>query len=59
MCHECVRVFVNKHKLKVSTFNMQSEFTALQDAIHALTNLKQEFEQIKIFRLYKYTIKMT
>ena len=36
---------------------MQSEFTALQSAIHDLTNLKQKFEQTKIFKLNKY-IKM-
>ena len=29
-------------------FNMQSEFTALQGAIHDLTNSKQEFEQLRI-----------
>ena len=31
----------------LNPFNMQSEFTALQGAIHNLTNLKQEFEQIR------------
>ena len=30
---------------------MQSEFTALQGAIHNLKNLKQEFEQTEIFKL--------
>ena len=37
---------------------MQSEFTELQGAIHDLKNLKQEFEQTKIFKLNKYIIKM-
>ena len=36
---------------------MQSEFTALQGAIHVITNLKQEFEQTKNFKLNKYKIK--
>ena len=37
---------------------MQSELTALQGTIHDLTNLKQEFEQTKIFKLdIKYIIK--
>ena len=30
---------------------MQSEFTALQGALHDLTNLKQEFIQTRIFKL--------
>ena len=34
---------------------MQPEFTALQGAIH---DLKQEFEQTKILKLYKYILKM-
>ena len=37
---------------------MQFEFIALQGAIHDLTNLKQEFEQTRIFKLNKYIIKM-
>ena len=37
---------------------MQSEFTALQGAIHDLKNLKQEFKQTKIFKLIKDIIKM-
>ena len=37
---------------------MQSEFTALQGAIHDLYDLKQEFEQTKIFKSNKYKIKM-
>ena len=37
---------------------MQSEFTALQGTIHDLKNLKQEFEQTKIF-IHKHIIKMT
>ena len=37
---------------------MQSEFTALQGAIHDLKNLKQQFEQTKIFKSNKYLIKM-
>ena len=37
---------------------MQSEFTALQGATHNLKNLKQEFEQTKIFKLNKYIIKL-
>mgnify|MGYP001796384646 CR=1 FL=1 len=37
---------------------MQSEFTALKGAIHDLTNLKQEFEQIRIIKLNKYIIKV-
>ena len=39
-------------------FNIQSEFTALQGPIDYLKNLKQEFEQTKIFKLDKYIIKM-
>ena len=34
---------------------MQSEFTALQGTIYDLKNLKQEFEQAKIFKLNKCT----
>ena len=37
---------------------MQSEFTKLQGAIHDLKNLKQEFEQTKVFNINKYIIKM-
>ena len=37
---------------------MQSDFTALQGAIHDVKNLKKEFEQTKIFKLSKYIIKM-
>ena len=37
---------------------MQSEFTALQGAIHDLTNLKQEFKQARILKLNKFIIKM-
>ena len=37
---------------------MQSEFTALQGAIHDLKNLKLEFEKTKIFKLNKYIIEM-
>ena len=37
---------------------MQSEFTALQGAIHDLKNLKQEIEQTEIFKLNKYMIKI-
>ena len=33
---------------------MQSELTALQGAIHDLKNLKQKFEQTKIFELNMY-----
>ena len=36
---------------------MQSEFTALQGAIHD-SKLKQEFEQRGIIKLNKYTFKM-
>ena len=39
-------------------FNMKSEFTALQGAIHDFTNLKQEFKQTGIYKLNKYIIKM-
>ena len=47
------------YELKVTNpFNLQSELTALQGAIPDLTNLKQEFEQTKIFKLIKYIIKM-
>ena len=35
---------------------MQSEFVALQRAIHDVTNLKEEFEQTRIFKLIKYII---
>ena len=44
---------ITKHKLQTSVtnpFNMQSEFTALQSTIRNLTNLKQEFEQLRIFK---------
>ena len=37
---------------------MQSEFTASQGAILDFKNLKQEFEQTKIFKLNKQIIKM-
>mgnify|MGYP001792890271 CR=1 FL=1 len=37
---------------------MQSEFTELQDAIYDFTNLKQQSEQIKSFKIFKYIIKM-
>ena len=37
---------------------MQSEFTALQGAIHDFTDLKQEFEQTRIFKLNKYIMKI-
>ena len=37
---------------------MQSEFTALQGALHDLKNLKQEFELTKIFKLNKYISKL-
>ena len=37
---------------------MQSELTALQGAIHDLKNLKQKFEQTKIFKSNKSIIKM-
>ena len=36
---------------------MQSEFTALQGAIHDLANLKQELKQTKIFKLNKCIMK--
>ena len=36
---------------------MQSEFTALEGVIHDLTNLKQEFEQTRTFKLIKYITK--
>lgn len=36
---------------------MQSEFLALQFAKHGSTNLKQEFEQTRIFNLNKYITK--
>ena len=36
---------LTKQEVKVTNFNMQSEFTALQGAIHDLTNLKQEFDK--------------
>ena len=47
-----VRVFVNKTRtVKVINYcNMQSEFTALQEKIHDLKNLKQEFEKRGIFK---------
>ena len=45
---EQVGVFVNKPRTEVTNpFNMQSEFIALQGAIHDFTNLKQEFEKIR------------
>ena len=37
---------------------MQPVLTALQGAVYELTSLKQEFEQIRIFELDKYIIKM-
>ena len=33
---------------------MQSVLTALQGKIHDLKNLKQEFEQTKVYKLHKY-----
>ena len=36
---------------------MQSEFTTSQGAIHDLTNLKQEFDQTRIFKFNKYITK--
>ena len=33
---------------------MQSEFNAFQGTMHDITNLKQEFEQARIFELNKY-----
>ena len=54
-----VGVFVNNYGLKVTNpSNLQSEFTALQGAIHGLANLKQKLEQTKIFKLNNYIIKM-
>ena len=47
------------HELKITNpFDMQSEFIALQKAIHDLKNLKREFDKNKIFKLNKYIIKM-
>ena len=44
--------FKANYELKVfNPFNMQSELTILQGAINDLKNLKQEFEQTKIFKL--------
>ena len=37
---------------------MESELTALQGAVDNLKNLKQEFEQTKIFKSNKYIVKM-
>ena len=39
-------------------FNMQPEFTALHGEIRGFLNSKQEFEQIRIFKINKYIIKM-
>ena len=49
-----------KHKVKVTnSLNMQSEFTALQVALHDLTNsVEQGFEQKRIFKLNNYIIKI-
>ena len=50
---------MDEMKLKViNLFNTQFEFTALHGAIHDFTNLEQEFEQIKIFKINNYIIKM-
>ena len=40
-------------KQTTNWIDMKSEFTALQVVISDLTNLKQEFEQTKIFKLNK------
>ena len=32
---------------------MQAEFTSLQGTIHEFTDLKQEFEQLRVFNLKK------
>ena len=56
-----MRVFVNKQRTKTvsNPFNNQPEFTALQGAIHAFPNLKQDFEKNRIFKLNKlYIIKI-
>ena len=49
-------------KVTINHINMQSAFTALQGVIlnlrRDLKNLKQEFDQTKIFKLNKYIIKM-
>ena len=37
---------------------MQSEFSVLQGATHDLTKLKTEFEQIRMYKLNKYIIKL-
>ena len=50
---------MRNYELKVTnTFNMQSEFPALQGKMHDLKNLKREFEQTRIFKLNKYIIEM-
>ena len=48
----------NTNWKSLTPFNIQSEFTALHSATHDFTNLKQEIEQIRIFKIYKYIIKM-
>ena len=37
---------------------MQSELIALHGVIHYFVNLTHEFEQIRIFKIKKYIIKM-
>ena len=50
---------MHETKLKVTNpFNTQSEFTALHGAMHDFTNLKEKFEQKKIFKIINYIIKM-
>ena len=39
-------------------FDMQSKFTELHVTILDLTNLKQKFEQVRIFKLNKYKFKL-
>ena len=53
-CRQQVGVFV----LNKPQTNMQSEFTALQGAIHDLMISKQEFEQVRTFKLNRYVIKI-
>ena len=50
---QLVVVFVNKAFLKYAIWAH-----CIQGTIHDFKNLKQEFEQTKIFKLNKYIIKM-
>ena len=47
-----------QHELKSLTFHMQSGYTASHSAIHDFMNLKQEFEQMGVFKTNQNLIRM-